>query len=419
MCGLPLWGWPVRGIPSRVNPVFTSLLRPFVRPSRSLATGLGAARPDDAPKAHAPGIDPDRILLFGNGAAVGWGVRSHELALPGQLARRIAAITGRGADVIAVADPAITVRSAAHALPAAGLDSYDAIVIVLGVSDALHLTSARRWENGLSALFDEVDAHASDCAEIVVVGIHRPSSIAALSVHEGSAVDRHAARLDSITRRICGARSRTHFVEPPELPTSSDDRTRGSGPAVALFELWAHDHAALLAPLLDSRVAHGRSARQARNQPQALATRLEAIRRLGLLDSPPEKRFDDITERARILLGTTGAAFSVVDEDRLFNKSFSGAGTVEVPLRGAMCAVTIQSGMPFVVPDVWSDDRFVTHPSVRFYAGYPVETSDGIRIGALCVTDPNPRTVDSVDLVLLRELALTVQRELAQTPIAA
>ncbi|WP_286346246.1 GAF domain-containing protein [Frondihabitans sucicola] len=77
--------------------------------------------------------------------------------------------------------------------------------------------------------------------------------------------------------------------------------------------------------------------------------------------------------------------------------------------------MTIQSGMPFVVPDVWHDDRFVTHPAVRFYAGHPVETPDGIRIGALCVTDPHPRGADSVDLVLLRELALSVQRELAAT----
>lgn len=158
-----------------------------------------------------------------------------------------------------------------------------------------------------------------------------------------------------------------------------------------------------------------RAARSTDGPAQTDEVRLAAIRALGLLDSPPEKRFDDITERARLLLGTAGAAFSIVDEDRLYNKSFSGVGTVEVPLRGAMCAVTIKSGTPFVVPDVWHDDRFVTHPAVRFYAGHPVETPEGIRIGALCVTDPHPRGAESVDLVLLRELALSVQRELAVT----
>jgi hypothetical protein len=368
---------------------------------------------------HAPGIDPDRILIFGNGAAVGWGVRSHEYALPGQRARRLSALTGRGVDVDASADPSLTVATAAVALPTENLAEYDAVVIVLGVSDALRLTSERRWKKGLIDLFDALTSGLNDTAEVLVVGIHRPSSISALSVREGSILDKHAARLDAITRQLCDSRVRTHFVVPPELPGAVDHgRSQDHGRAREGFRLWAAGHAELLAPLLDRHVGEGRTARTARHQPQDDATRLAAIRALGLLDSPPEKRFDDITERARILLGTAGAAFSIVDEDRLYNKSFSGVGKVEVPLRGAMCAVTIQSGHPFVVPDVWYDDRFVTHPAVRFYAGHPVETPDGIRIGALCVTDPNPRGADSVDLVLLRELALSVQRELAMTPAA-
>lgn len=368
---------------------------------------LAVPRPTDAPRASATGIDPDRILLFGNGAAVGWGVQSHDLALPGHLARKLSAHTGRGVDIDAHPDPAITMRSAARHLPTKGLERYDAIVIVIGVSDALRLTSLGRWKQGLLELLDVIDANAHETAEIVFVGIHRPSSITAVSVKESGLVDRHAARLDLVTRQICDARSGTHFIAPPELPvgTAGSDR----------FALWAEDHAAVLAPLLDRHVGRGPATRQNPNQAQSDRIRLEAIRALGLLDSPPEKRFDDITERTRNLLGTAGAAFSIVDADRLFNKSFSGVGRTEVPLRGAMCAVTIQSGRPFIVPDVWQDDRFVTHPAVRFYAGHPVETPDGIRIGALCVTDPEPRSADSVDLVLLRELALSVQRELAAT----
>lgn len=396
------------------------VVAPFVRSRYSAPGGrLGVPRPDDAPRAHAPGIDPDRLLVFGNGAAVGWGVRSHDQALPGQLARRVSALTGRGVDVDAVADPTFTIATAAAALPADRLDGYDGIVVVLGVSDALRLTSLRRWRHGLVELFDAIDRGSHDSAEVLVVGIHRPSSIAAFSVREGSIVDQHAARLDQVTRELCASRERTHFVVAPELPVTLVGATPPTPSEV--FQLWADAHAVTLAPLLDRHVVRGRGVRSSDLRPQSDETRLAAIRALGLLDSPPEKRFDDITERARILLGAAGAAFSIVDEDRLFNKSFSGAGVVEVPLRGAMCAVTIQSGMPFVVPDVWSDDRFVTHPSVRFYAGHPVETPDGVRIGALCVTDPTPRGADSVDLVLLRELALSVQRELAiaPAPIAA
>lgn len=389
---------------------------------------LDVPRPEDAPRAQAPGVDPDRILVFGNGAAVGWGVRSHDVALPGQLARRLSNLTGRGVDVDAVADAALTIRTAAAAVPAATLGDYDAIVVIVGVSDALRLTSVAAWRRGMLELLDAVDADARPGTELVIVGIHRPSTITAFSVREAGVVDRHAARLDAVTRMICDARARTHFVEPPVLPASpiavsavpgaavSARAAQELGRARAGFGLWADAYAVLLAPLLDRHAGRGEAARDRRDRPQSTETRLGAIRALGLLDSPAEKRFDDITERARLLLGTAGAAFSIVDEHRLYNKSFSGVGRTEVPLRGAMCAVTIRSGRPFVVPDVWKDDRFVTHPSVRFYAGYPVESPDGVRIGALCVTDPDPRSADSIDLVLLRELALSVQRELASGP---
>ncbi|WP_286346245.1 hypothetical protein [Frondihabitans sucicola] len=309
---------------------------PFVRGRYSAVGGrLSLPRPDDAPQAHAPGIDPDRLLIFGNGAAVGWGVRSHDLALPGQLARRLSALTGRGVDVDAVADPTLTIGTAAAALPTERLGEYDGIVIVLGVSDALRLTSERRWRRGLLALFDALAAGAHESAEILLVGIHRPSSIAALSVREGSILDKHAARLDAVTRELCDARERTHFVVPPELPEAAEKGASADhGRAREGFRLWAEGHAELLAPLLDRHVGEGRTARTARHRPQSDETRLAAIRALGLLDSPPEKRFDDITERARILLGTAGAAFSIVDEDRLYNKSFSGVGKVEVRSAG-------------------------------------------------------------------------------------
>jgi hypothetical protein len=374
-------------------------------------------RPDDAPTAHAPGIDPDRILVFGNGAAVGWGVRSHDLALPGHLARRISAQTGRGTDVDAVADPALTVHTAADALPVQRLAAYDAVIVVLGVSDALRMTSMRVWARDLTGLIGRLRETVHEGAEIVVVGINVPSRLGVFSMKEGSLIDDHADDLNAATRQIC-AESGVRYVEPPEsIEQKNHDGTR-TALATDLFRLWAAVLADLLAPLLDAKFLRGRAITPARDRVQGDAERLTAIRALGILDTAHEKRFDDIVERARILLGTACAAFSIVDESRIWNKAIAGTTLAETPLRGAMCSVTIMSNAPFVVPDVWHDDRFVTHPAVRFYAGYPVETTDGIRIGALCVTDPEARSADSIDLVLLRELALSVQRELAQGSVA-
>ncbi|MCU1528415.1 MAG: hypothetical protein JWP75_2178 [Frondihabitans sp.] len=389
---------------------------PFLRGKyNAVGSRLSMPRPDDAPTAHAPGIDPDRILIFGNGAAVGWGVRSHDLALPGHLARRMSSQTGRGTDVDVVADPMLSIRTAADALPLQRLAAYDAVLVVVGLSDALRMTSVRQWIRGMSALIARLRENVHEGAEIVIVGISTPSRLRVFSMREGSLVDGHAHDLNAATREICRAMPGIRYLTiPDDVDRKDDDGTRTSL-ASDLFRLWAVTLADLLAPLLDAKFLRGRAVTPERDRAQGDAERMAAIRALGILDSPHEKRFDDIVERARILLGTSCAAFTIVDENRIWNKAVAGTTLSESPLRGAICSVTITSNAPFVVPDVWQDDRFVTHPAVRFYAGYPVETPDGIRIGALCVTDPDARSADSVDLVLLRELALTVQRELAQS----
>jgi len=391
---------------------------------------LASPRPDDAPSAHAPGTDPDRVLVLGNGPAVGWGVRSHDLALPGHLARRLAALTGRGADVDALADPDVTVATARVLADSRALRGYDAVVVVLGMSDALRLVPGPRWSEHLRGLLTHLQAVTDPSCHVVVMGIQPPSSVQKFGAARGGPVDQHAELLNELTRGLCDDRARLHYLRAPVPAVGPADEARpgarpgagGSRRQVLRYSAWAADQAALLAPLLDRELERGATARSTRNAPQAPEERLAAVRALGLLDTAPEKRFDDIVERARVLLGGQGASFALIDDGRQWNKSVAGEMRVEQPVADSFCAHTVLSGSALVVPDAWADERFASHPSVRFYAGHPVETVDGVRIGALCVTDVVPRSADSVDLVLLRELALQVQRELhaltARPPVA-
>jgi len=148
------------------------------------------------------------------------------------------------------------------------------------------------------------------------------------------------------------------------------------------------------------------------------AQRLQALRALNLLDTPPEERFDRITRLAVRILGVPIAFVSLIDENRQFFKSCHGLTLKETSRDVAMCAHTILDEKPMIVPDAKSDSRFSDNvfvtgePFVRFYAGHPIAAPDGSLVGSLCVADRKPRIPSDEDVHILRDLALIVQSEL-------
>jgi PAS domain S-box-containing protein len=152
--------------------------------------------------------------------------------------------------------------------------------------------------------------------------------------------------------------------------------------------------------------------------PVTEAQRLEALRALNLLDTPPEERFDRITRLAARVLGVRMVALVLVDEHRLFFKSRCGTETVQMDRAGTFSEATILENKQLIVPDATMDPRFVNHPSVvgkpfyRFFAGNPVAAVDGSIVGTLCAMDNQPRMPSDEDLNVLRDLAALAQIEL-------
>ncbi len=149
------------------------------------------------------------------------------------------------------------------------------------------------------------------------------------------------------------------------------------------------------------------------------ATRLAALRELQILDTDPETEFDRITRLARILFGTQIAALSLVDDDRQWFKSLSGLVAEETPRDQAFCAHTILQDKPLVILDAAADPRFAHNPlvtggpEIRFYAGAPLRTHSGARVGSLCVIDNKAREKwSAVEESLLKDLAELVSSEL-------
>lgn len=157
-------------------------------------------------------------------------------------------------------------------------------------------------------------------------------------------------------------------------------------------------------------------------QPPDEDKRLAALRSLNILDTPPEDRYDRITRLAQRTFGMPIALISLVDEKRQWFKSCQGLGTTETPRDVSFCGHAILEGVVMVVPDATKDPRFADNPlvtgepKIRFYAGQPIESSDGSRLGTLCLIDTVPRELDAEQRRALRDLAELVREQISLKP---
>lgn len=159
--------------------------------------------------------------------------------------------------------------------------------------------------------------------------------------------------------------------------------------------------------------------------PQNEAQRLALLHSLDLLDTPSEPLFDRITQLVAKVLNVPIALVSLIDSDRQWFKSRVGLGVTETPREVAFCAHAILRAEPFVVADATQDERFADNPlvtsspNIRFYAGIPISSTDGLSVGTLCAIDSKPRNITDEQLDILSDLAELVNREIQLREAAA
>jgi GAF domain-containing protein len=153
-------------------------------------------------------------------------------------------------------------------------------------------------------------------------------------------------------------------------------------------------------------------------RPQTESGRLLALERLEILDTGPEREFDDLARLASQVCETPFALISFVDRDREWYKSAIGISLREVPRILAFSTDALLKRDVLLLPDLASDPRFADNPlvagdpKVRFCAAAPLLTSEGFAVGMLCVLDRKPRELSPPQVDGLRTLARQVMAQL-------
>jgi len=150
------------------------------------------------------------------------------------------------------------------------------------------------------------------------------------------------------------------------------------------------------------------------NEPERLA----ALRGYDILDTPPEEMFDRVTRIAAAYFNVPTALISLLDETRQWFKSRHGLDAEETSRDIAFCAHAILADDILVVDDASKDRRFLDNPlvtgppNVRFYAGAPLTTQNGLKLGTLCVIDYAPQKLTKAQEQVLADLAQVVVDQL-------
>lgn len=153
------------------------------------------------------------------------------------------------------------------------------------------------------------------------------------------------------------------------------------------------------------------------------SNRIRALH-VGVLDTPPEERFERLARLARALFDVPTALVSLLDADRHRIKTHQGREAADAPPEWTVCAEAILQDGSLVVADTHLDDRFKAGPLgngegvVRFFAGTQIRAPGGFPIGTLSIIDDKPRGSSGHEEELLSDLAYLVEREFAALRLA-
>lgn len=142
--------------------------------------------------------------------------------------------------------------------------------------------------------------------------------------------------------------------------------------------------------------------------------RLKDLYSYNILDTEPETDYSDLAELASLICECPIAAITFIDENRQWFKAKVGDPVKETSRDISFCSHTILQDDTLIVTDATSDIRFKRNPDVtgglniRFYAGYPIYSVQGNKLGAVCVINKKPKTLSEAQIKILKLISKQV-----------
>ncbi len=136
-----------------------------------------------------------------------------------------------------------------------------------------------------------------------------------------------------------------------------------------------------------------------------------------ILDTSPEEEFEEIVQLATQICKVPISLISLVETGRQWFKAKVGLEPYETSKEVSFCAHALAcENELFEVCDASKDYRFfdnplvTSNPNIRFYAGVPLVSKNGYKLGTLCVINSEPQQLSEEQSFALKVLARQVMK---------
>ena len=144
--------------------------------------------------------------------------------------------------------------------------------------------------------------------------------------------------------------------------------------------------------------------------------RITELASYNLQNPDTEEDFDQLSSLVAQFFGCPVALISVIDSNRQWFKGKTGTTETGNSRELSFCGHALLQDEVMVVEDASNDERFSDNPfvtgdfKIRFYAGAPVLSDDGYKLGTICIFDTKKRKLPEAG----RNALLLFSKQLSQ-----